>query len=156
MCLHWPTPGRWSRYANQIPEEKLHGIVENALTCANNLMSPRNDRRIYVTSDTRISREIALKMAGEKIVATSLDEPLHLDRGKNYLSRRQKGWTVHNATEYFPVFSDLYILSKSRCVTYDRGGFGMLGAILSGHLACSHPHQRACRKHKDSSTTPAI
>jgi hypothetical protein len=51
------------------------------------------------------------------------------------------------AIAYHPVIQDLYLLASARCVTYDRGGFGKLAALLSTDPACQLNHRRkTCSK----------
>ena len=57
--------------------------------------------------------------------------PVHLDRGSAYLSRDPDDWTEFPPERYYSIFVDLYLLAQSRCVTWNVGGFGTLGMILS-------------------------
>ena len=140
-----------SRYMKQIKD--IESYARNALKCAQMLLP---NHRIYVTSDSLQARKVALDLgrsSSTKLISTLLEEePLHLDRGRSYLQhphqpKRTRAKLRHNASDYHSVFQDLFILSKSRCVAYDRGGFGMLGSLLSFNSSCSIPHNKnACPK----------
>jgi hypothetical protein len=71
---------------------------------------------------------------------TFLTAPLHLDRGVNFLARQSEQWTTHEASRYYDVFVDLYLLANARCIAYNVGNFGKWANLLSRHPDCEISH----------------
>jgi hypothetical protein len=100
----------------------------NALNCASEL---RSAKPIFFTSDSPTAIDHA-KRYGEYRNATvatrrpSPDPPLHIDFG----------WRHRPASDFFDGFVDLYILAQADCVTYNKGGFGVLGLLMSRNATC--------------------
>ncbi|KAI2496894.1 hypothetical protein MHU86_17587 [Fragilaria crotonensis] len=123
------------RYGKRVwPDKVLFGVTENAINCASNL---RPAGPIYFASDSkRVVDHVMEKVAPQKstrIVALARDyEPLHLDKASN--------WSDRNASEYYDVFVDLYLIALSRCVTYNIGGFGEWGLWMSRYASCAVRH----------------
>lgn len=68
-----------------------------------------------------------------KLVGTELNKVIHSEF---------PGWNFsdHQPSELYPVFVDLWIMGLSACVSYGKGGFGLLGARLAGE-ACAIRHR---------------
>lgn len=100
----------------------------NALNCASEL---RPTNPIFFTSDSATATDHA-KRYGESLnatVATRLptpNPPLHIDFG----------WRRRPPSDFFDGFVDLYILAQADCVTYNKGGFGILGLLMSRNASC--------------------
>lgn len=47
---------------------------------------------------------------------------------------------IGNATDFFPVFADLYLAMESRCITFGYGGFGRFARQLTNNT-CYSQHQ---------------
>jgi hypothetical protein len=127
--------------------------------------------RILVASDSLAASQLAVVYGRGRVVSqstrttsennkdnnissttTEYQTPLHLDREADFLQHHeQRGVLLHHqtalpASAYYNVFVDLYLLANSRCVTYDRGGFGKLGSLLSANASCFVRHKtNKCR-----------
>lgn len=115
-------------------------LIQNAINCASRL---RPGWPIYFASDSSRAMKIAVeygKSVGGKVVARSNPrEPLHLDRGEEFLNHRKRftGYSDVSASQYYDVFVDLYLLANSQCVAMGYGGYGRLGSMLSFNRTCS-------------------
>lgn len=67
-------------------------------------------------------------------------DPLHLDRGRDFLSPSED-WKNRSAADFYDIFVDLYLLSLSRCVSYGAGGYGNLASLLSYNRSCAINHR---------------
>jgi hypothetical protein len=67
-------------------------------------------------------------------------DPLHLDRGRDFLSPSED-WKNRSAADFYDIFVDLYLLSSSRCVSYGAGGYGQLASLLSYNRSCAINHR---------------
>jgi hypothetical protein len=135
------TPGEYvaahvrGRYGKIVWRDKvLFRVTENAINCASNM---RPEGPIYFASDSKaVVDHVVEKLAPQKptkIVALTRDyEPLHLDKASN--------WSDRNASEFYDVFVDLYLISLSRCVTYNIGGFGEWALWMSRYSSCAVRH----------------
>ena len=56
--------------------------------------------------------------------------PLHLDKAEDIENREPN--------EFYDTFVDLYLLGMSKCVTYNRGGYGQWGSLISYDVSCHH------------------
>jgi hypothetical protein len=111
----------------------------------------RNGRRhvlpIYFASDSNrtvaFAREYGKSIQGIHVVSRASDrEPLHLDRGRDFLTKAADEWRNHTASDFYDIFVDLYILSMARCITHGIGGYGKLAVLLSGNQSCSMDHRK--------------
>jgi hypothetical protein len=69
-------------------------------------------------------------------------EPLHLDRGRDFLAPSDD-WKNRSAADFYDIFVDLYLLSSARCVAYGAGGYGQLASLLSYNRTCGINHRTA-------------
>jgi hypothetical protein len=67
-------------------------------------------------------------------------DPLHLDRGRDFLAPSED-WKNRSAADFYDIFVDLYMLSSSRCVAYGAGGYGQLASLLSYNRSCAINHR---------------
>jgi hypothetical protein len=67
-------------------------------------------------------------------------DPLHLDRGRDFLAPSED-WKNRSAADFYDIFVDLYLLSSSRCVAYGAGGYGQLASLLSYNRSCAINHR---------------
>jgi hypothetical protein len=129
--------------------------------------------RILLASDSLTASQLAVAYGQGRVVSqsTTTDDnnngistqwqtPLHLDREADFLQHHEhrgvllQHQTALPASAYYNVFVDLYLLANSRCVTYDRGGFGKLGSLLSTNASCFVRHKtKKCRPMLDSYTS---
>jgi hypothetical protein len=118
-------------------------MVHNGVNCATKL---KPGWPVYFASDSSNASRSALTYGRSKnatIVARIADtEPLHLDRGVEFLNLAD-GWKNLNASAFYDVFVDLYLLANSRCVTHGIGGYGKWGSLLSYNSSCRESHQKA-------------
>jgi hypothetical protein len=153
---------------------ELQRTVENAVNCAaqltadshNNQNAATAPTRILVASDNLAASQLAVAYGRGRVVSQSTttdDEnnninnaqsqtPLHLDREADFLQHHEQKdvllshQTALPASAYYNVFVDLYLLANSKCVTYDRGGFGKMGSLLSTNASCFVRHKtNKCR-----------
>jgi hypothetical protein len=153
-------------YHTNVTGLALQSTVENAVNCAAQIFAAPSSSSsgggggdpadptplILMASDSLAAYQLAVHYGRGKVVspmnlaATTTAVPLHLDRGADYLlshpiHKSAVAAANHNATAYLSVFVDLYLLANSRCVTFDRGGFGRLGSLLSTNASCFLRHQ---------------
>jgi hypothetical protein len=118
----------------------------NAIACAQQLAP---DSTIYFASDsvetTRNAVVYGRAIAGVKVVArnnihSETEQPLHLDRGRDFL-RKSDDWRDRPAADFYDTFVDLYLLAGSRCTTYGVGSYGSWANLLSHNRTCSLNHR---------------
>ena len=111
----------------------IQNLTRNALQCARQLVphvqqqqksslssSPINTP-IFFASDSSLAVQTALEYGNGTVVSTSNTKPmLHLDRANST-----------NPEDYYNIFVDLLLLGNSRCATFNIGGFGKWGALIS-------------------------
>jgi len=107
------------------------------------------DAPIFFASDSLKMTSKALQYGGHGytvVARTKNQNPIHLDRGRHFLDN-SNDWQRHSPSDYYDTFVDLYLLANSRCVSYGLGGFGLLGAMLSYNVTCSHWYNKGppCR-----------
>jgi hypothetical protein len=123
-------------------ESRNTDLITNGINCATQL---KPGWPIYFASDSSNATLSALEYGRSKhapIVARIADtEPLHLDRGIDFLSASE-AWKNVDATAFYNIFVDLYLLAGSLCVSYGVGGYGLWGALLSHNISCSNAHHR--------------
>jgi hypothetical protein len=120
-------------------------MLSNSINCASML---KPGWPIYFASDSTNATKNAVQYARNKnatIVFRETDsEPLHLDRGGEFLER-SNGWRNNTVSDFYSVFVDLYLLGNSGCSTFGVGGFGKWGSRLSYNSSCHVQHsQRRC------------
>ena len=116
------------------PQRQLELMAENAIKCATTL---RPEGPIFFASDSKDAIDYVIETYAPKkttkIVALQRDyEPLHLEKSPN--------WENRNASEYYDTFVDLYLLSLSKCVSYNVGGYGQWALWISRNSGCSNQH----------------
>lgn len=120
----------YGRVDNRNPKEATEW-AQNALNCASVL---RPGGPFLFASDHAFSTEAAVQYGRSKrtkVVARGHQRPaLHLDNAENVLERQPQ--------EFYDVFEDLYFMGMSRCLTYNRGGFGQLALLIGYNSSCSH------------------
>lgn len=113
------------------PEAQAREWTRNALNCASKL---RPGGPFLFASDHSFSIQAALEYGEEmhaKVVARPHDsEPLHLDNAENIGERLPH--------EFYDVFIDLYLMGMSRCLTYNRGGFGQWALLIGYNATCGY------------------
>jgi hypothetical protein len=122
-------------------------LLKNALNCASSLLP---GAPIYVASDSlplsTYAFEYGTRVLNHSVVANRREQPpLHIDRGKNFLSQVQTDWDKYPASAYYDTFVDLYLLSGGRCFTYGIGGYGYWASLISQNVSCSIHHNKRCR-----------
>jgi hypothetical protein len=124
------------------PFEQSHNIsdlepsVWNAIDCTSYILG---DAPVFVAADALAVKKVAQEYGRIRTtfpVVSDIDidnsteaDPLHLNFAGN-----------QDPTEFFSIFSDLFIMSQSRCVTYGLGGFGRFGALASFNSSCQIQH----------------
>jgi hypothetical protein len=122
-------------------------LVKNALNCASSLLP---GAPIYVASDSlpvsTYAFEYGTHVLNHSVVTNRREQPpLHIDRGKNFLSQKQADWATYPASAFYDTFVDLYVLSSGRCSTFGVGGYGYWASIISRNASCSIHHNKRCR-----------
>jgi hypothetical protein len=124
-------------------------LIRNGINCATKL---KPGLPVYFASDSSKATRAALEYGRSKqndnvtttatVVARIADtEPLHIDRGIDFL-HRSKGWQNVSATAFYDTFVDLYLLAGSQCLSYGVGGYGLWGSLLSHNSSCSNSHKK--------------
>jgi hypothetical protein len=106
----------------------------NALNCVSSL---RPGGPFFFSSDSAYAKEVAIEYGKErntKVVArTDTAPPLHLDLVEDWKSREP--------AEFYDIFVDLYLMSMGHCMSYNMGGYGKWGLLLSGRdFTCNIRH----------------
>jgi hypothetical protein len=125
--------------------------IHNGINCAT---QRKPGWPVYFASDSLTATRTALEYGRSKrkqnnastttVVARAADtEPLHLDRGIDYLGGSDRYNKNATAAAFYDIFVDLYLLAGSQCLVYGKGGFGVWGALLSHNRSCSLDHSRA-------------
>jgi hypothetical protein len=122
-------------------------VVQNAVDCGSELMP---GMPIYVASDSRTSTlhavQYGIESGGSVVARMDTTEPLHLDRGSNFLDAKSKDWSGRDPADYYDTFVDLYLLAGGKCTTFNIGGYGRWANSLSDDNECAMSHQdRTCR-----------
>jgi hypothetical protein len=131
-------------------------MISNSINCASML---KPGWPIYFASDSTNATKNAVKYATNKnasiVFQTTNSEPLHLDRGDEFLER-SNGWRNNSASDFYSVFVDLYLLANSGCSSFGVGGFGKWGSRLSYNSSCHVQHdRRRCQWMSNDTTTNA-
>jgi hypothetical protein len=126
-------------------------LIRNGINCATKL---KPGLPVYFASDSSKATREALEYGRSKqsanvtatatatVVARIADtEPLHIDRGIDFL-QRSNGWQNVSAAAFYDTFVDLYLLAGSQCLSYGVGGYGLWGSLLSHNSSCSNSHKK--------------
>ncbi|KAL3910170.1 MAG: hypothetical protein SGARI_002255, partial [Bacillariaceae sp.] len=111
------------------PQRQQKNWAENAVNCASEL---RPRMPIFFTSDsadaTKYAKEygVAFRKANIQTRVPDPNPPLHIE-----FSGRKRP-----ASDYVDGFVDLYIMAEATCVTYNKGGYGMFGLLMSRNSTC--------------------
>ena len=102
-----------------------------------NLSHHEHHQQSQITSPRTIVLETARTLAREvdNLIVTfnrTDDKPRHLDDFDN------NNTTL--SSDYYSTLVDIHLAGSGRCVTYGRGGFGRLAALLSIHSTCHSKH----------------
>lgn len=108
--------------------------ARNAINCASTL---RPGGPFLFASDHSFSTQAAISYGVQQstlVMARKHDNvPLHIDQAENLLNRQP--------SEFYDVFVDLLLMGMSRCLTYNRGGFGQWALLIGYNSTCFH-HQK--------------
>lgn len=128
--------------------------VGNSIRCA---YSRRPGIPIYFASDSPNATTVALQYGRHvNVVARPPHrQPLHLDRGSEYLAKDYNRWTTHEPEEYYDIFVDLFLLGQAQCVVYGVGGYGQLASAFSAD-DCSFRHTKTKCTWSSWNTTEVI
>jgi len=110
------------------PENIKRAWAENAINCATEL---RPKTTIFFTSDSSNATYYAEQYGKQKGITISThipdpNPPLHIE----FSGRRRP------VSDYLDGFVDLYILAQADCVTYNKGGYGLMGLLMSRNATC--------------------
>ena len=113
----------------------LQRWARNAIACGTAL---RPGGPLYFASDSKnaveyvqdwMAKTMATNSTSVRVVSIQRDyEPLHLEKATDWQSR--------HPSDYYDTFVDLYILSMSRCVSHNVGGYGQWGLWLGYNATC--------------------
>jgi hypothetical protein len=100
------------------------------MNCASEL---RPSKPIFFVSDsfdaTIYARQYALERNATIITRTPHpNPPFHMDKVPD--------WRRRNMSDFFDSFIDIYIMASSDCLTYNKGGYGLLGLFMSRNSSC--------------------
>lgn len=119
------------------PDDQAIDIVHNAINCASQL---RPGGPFFFASDHTFSTRAALDYGAQQHVSVITrqheSQPLHVDKAPNLTERQPK--------EFYDTFVDLYLMGMSKCLTYNRGGFGHW-ALLIGYDANCYVKQKTSK-----------
>jgi len=111
-------------------EEVKKNWAENAINCASEL---RPQTPIFFVSDsanaTYYARQYGEHHNRPVRIATRVPDPnppVHIDMQ----------WKGRPLSHFYDGFVDLYILASADCVTYNKGGFGMMGLLMGRNATC--------------------
>jgi hypothetical protein len=119
----------YGRIVNR-PNDQAIAIAQNAINCASQL---RPGGPFFFASDHTYSTQAALDYGRQRHVSVSMrnhdSQPLHLDKAVNLAQRGPE--------EFYDTFVDLYLMGMSKCLTYNRGGFGHWALLIGYDANCS-------------------
>jgi hypothetical protein len=106
----------------------------NALNCVSGL---RPGGPFFFSSDSAYAKEVAIEYGKERntvvVARTDTTPPLHLDLVED--------WKARDPAEFYDIFVDLYLMSMGHCMSYNMGGYGKWGLLLSGRdFTCNVRH----------------
>lgn len=104
--------------------------AENAMNCASEL---RPSRPIFFVSDSRnatyYAKEYGILRNATVITRTpNPNPPFHMDKVHD--------WRRRNISDFYDSFVDIYIMGSADCLTYNKGGYGLLGLFMSHNPDC--------------------
>ncbi|GKY92206.1 hypothetical protein MPSEU_000191800 [Mayamaea pseudoterrestris] len=112
-------------------------MVEKATNCG---LVFGTEAPLYVATDSLEATKLAVQHARKyhnHVTTYSLtEEPMHIDRGKSFLSFF--GGVNYEAKDYYSVFVDFYILAYSKCLSTGRGGYSNWANLLRPDRRCGH------------------
>jgi hypothetical protein len=107
----------------------LKDWTQNALNCASQL---HPGGPFLFVSDHPKAPQLALEYGHEKgvkvVTRSHQTRPLHLDKVKDWESKRP--------SDFYDTFVDLLLMGMSKCVTFNRGGFGQWGLLIGYNSSC--------------------
>jgi hypothetical protein len=111
------------------PQDQQQNWAENAINCASEL---RPKMSIFFTSDSADATRYAQQYGNSRngTIHTRIptpNPPLHIELG---------GSQYRPPSDYVDGFVDLYILAEATCVTYNKGGYGVLGLLMGRNATC--------------------
>jgi hypothetical protein len=114
--------------------ETVKNWSRNALNCVSSL---RPGGPFFFSSDSAYAKDVAIEYGKERnttvVARADTAPPLHLDLAKD--------WKKRNPAEFYDIFVDLYLMSFGHCMSYNMGGYGKWGLLLSGHdFTCNIRH----------------
>lgn len=87
-----------------------------------------------MASDHALATQMAVqygeKQSAHVVAREHTAQPLHLDKAENVTDR--------SPSDFYDTFVDLYLMGLSRCVTFNRGGFGQWASLMSHNSTCRH------------------
>ena len=130
---------RWSRTvdADGVKDTKasiaaLKELSNHAIECVLRLQNAK----VYFASDTNSAVKIVTSHNDTVVGMVTKLEKFHLDRNDRIGLVRK---TPPSA--FYEAFVDLLILSRSRCISFGSGGYGLMAASMGG-IPCVVLHQR--------------
>jgi len=123
----------------------LHGVIDRAakvvrnwshiaMNCTTQQLQAKGP--IYYASDSGYGPAVAQQYGQDYqthvVTRNVTQDAVHMDK--------KSDWRQTDREEFFDIFVDLLVMSKSRCVAYNVGGFGKLAATLSYNPQCSIQH----------------
>jgi len=129
--------------------------VEHAVYCAfqqlpTAISSTDTSTPLFVSSDspkvTQTAERYGTEDLGRRVVTSSTTNPLHLDRGSNFLANSEESdWMEHPVSAYYDIFVDLYLLSGGQCVIYNNvGGYGRWASRIANHSCAVDLKEAKC------------
>ena len=118
----------------QQPEDRREVIkqswAENALNCATEL---RPKTTFFLASDSMNATYYADKYATSRGGTLrhripNPNPPLHMDKVPD--------WTTRKISDFYDSFIDIYVMASAGCMTYNKGGFGVMALLVSRNLDC--------------------
>lgn len=115
-------------------KERDQGVTRNwarnAINCASEI---RPRKKVFFASDsdsaTDFAREYAMERHATVITRTpNPNPPLHMDMAKD--------WHNRSISDFYDTFVDVYIMGHSDCMTYNNGGYGLLGLFIGRNSSC--------------------
>jgi hypothetical protein len=144
----------------------IHLWTRNAINCASQLAvqvpttttTTWTEGRpfFYLSSDSshaiavgkEYSKERQVQVASRRTTGEGLEQQQQQQQQQPYhLDKAPKSAQV---SDFYDTFVDLYLLSLSRCITYNMGGFGTFALYMSpyAHGSCSFQHHEASGIHR--------
>jgi hypothetical protein len=109
--------------------ESLKEWSRNALNCASQLHA---GGPFLFVSDHPNAPQLALEYGQEKgitvVTRSHQTHPLHLDTVGDWESKRP--------SDFYDTFVDLLLMGMSKCVTFNKGGFGQWGLLIGYNSSC--------------------